>query len=121
MTKSQKIWLGILSFLPIVLIFLYIFVLFGTLIFGFTYMEHNHDEPEQLFLGGFALMFICIILAILLNLGLLVFYIIHAYKNKKFDSNLKLIWILVFLFGSGIGHIIYYFVEILPSGKETSD
>jgi len=84
-------------------------------------MGQNYEEPDHLFLSGFGIMFVCLMLAVLLNLGLLVFYIIHAYKNEKFDSNLKLIWILVFLFGSGIGHIIYYFVEILPSGRETSD
>ena len=121
MTKSQKIWLGILTFLPFVLVILYVLVLFGTLFFSFSYMEQNHDEPEHLFLGGIGVMIVSLILAILLNIGLLIYYIIHAYNNKKFDSTLKLIWILVFLFGSGVGPIIYYFVEILPNERETSD
>jgi len=121
MTKSQKIWLGILTFLPIVLIIIYVIILFGTLFFTFSEIDQGHQDPSYLFTGGFAFMFICMLAAVLLSLGLLVFYIIHVYKNEKFDSTIKLIWILVFLFASGIGPIIYYFVEILNGERKTSD
>lgn len=121
MPRSGKIWLGILTSLPIVCFLAYIVILFGTLFFTFSEIELGKQDPSYLFVDGFKWMFLSLFLAILTGIGLLIYYIIHVVKNQKFDNTMKLIWILVFLFANGIGTIIYYFVEILPSGRETSD
>ncbi|NQY07428.1 MAG: PLDc N-terminal domain-containing protein, partial [Flavobacteriaceae bacterium] len=55
------------------------------------------------------------------SVGLLVYYIIHAVKNQKFDSNQRLMWILILVLAGMIGNIIYYFVEILPSKPKTNN
>ena len=84
-------------------------------------MDGTHNDGVGFLVSGIWVAVLCLILAVLLNIGLLVYYILHAYKNEKFDNTLKLIWILVFLFGNGIGTIVYYFVEIVPNGRKTSD
>ncbi len=121
MTKSGKIWLGVLTFLPVLFMILYILLFLGTLFYSFSEMEGTYDNGAGSLVSGIWIAVLCLFLGVLLNIGLLVYYILHAYKNEKFDNTLKLIWILVFLFGNGIGTIVYYFVEIVPSGRKTSD
>jgi heme/copper-type cytochrome/quinol oxidase subunit 2 len=121
MTKSQKIWLGVLTFLPFLFMILYVFLFLGTFFFGFVEMERTHDDGAGIFVSGILIAILFLFLGLILNIGLLVYYILHAYKNEKFDNTLKLIWVLIFLFGGGIGSIVYYFVEIVPNGRKTSD
>ena len=73
--------------------------------------------PKE-FMANFAIMFIFIIIASLMSLGLMIYYIIHANNNPKNDSNKKLMWTLVLIFASSIASIVYYFVEIMPIKTE---
>ncbi|WP_034058734.1 PLDc N-terminal domain-containing protein [Lacinutrix jangbogonensis] len=120
MTKTRKIWLGILTFLPLVFLityfiffFLFIFKTFGN-IHRLEAMENNPGQFPAEFMANFAIMFLFIILSSFLSLGLLIYYIIHANNNIANDSNKKLMWTLILIFTSSIGSIVYYFVEILP-------
>ena len=59
-----------------------------------------------------------ILLLVLVSLGSLVFYIVHAVKNPNLQhNNLLLVWILLFIFANGIGQVIYWVVEILGNRK----
>ena len=115
MTRSKKIWLGILTFLPIFCMMLY-FVFFFFFFFGIYTSEKtgNTSEVSPVFFANFGLMFLFIILAVISGLAMMIYYIIHANSNPKFDSNQKLMWILILVLASGIGSIVYFFVEIVP-------
>ena len=65
-------------------------------------------------MANFAIMFVLIIIASFMSLGLLIYYIIHANNNAKNKNNKKLMWTLVLIFTYSIGSIVYYFAEILP-------
>ena len=114
MSKTRKIWLGIFTFLPMLLFIAY-FIFFFAFIFSTFQNVENHDAVfPTTFMSNFAMLFILIMLSSLLSIGLLIYYIVHANNNAKNDSNKKLMWTLVLVFTSGIGSIVYYFVEILP-------
>lgn len=121
MTKQKKLFLGILTFLPLLCVVIYIICL-SLYMFSFVKVldaqagDPNVADPSP-FLAFFGIMFIMIFLAIVLSIGLLIYYIVHANNNPKFDSNQKLMWILVLVFASGIGNMVYYFVAILPEEK----
>ena len=62
-------------------------------------------------------MFLLVFAMIIVSLGLLVYYIVHVVKNKGLSDTQRTMWILIIVFASGIGSIVYYFVEILPEDK----
>ena len=117
MTNTRKIWLGILTFLPIVFLIAYLvffFIFFIGMFEDIQRLENNPNVFTSEFMANFAIMFVLIIIASFMSLGLLIYYIIHANNNAKNDNNKKLMWTLVLIFTSSIGSIVYYFAEILP-------
>lgn len=120
MSRTKKIWLGILTFLPILFVIAY-FIFFFMFFFSSTsglheveQFEPNTHELPATYVANFAILFALILLAGFISIGLIIYYVIHANNNPKNDSNKKLMWILVLVFTSSIGSIVYYFVEILP-------
>jgi len=123
LSKSQKIGIGILTFMPI-FCFIGYFISFFLIFYG-TINEASSFEsngPPQFFFAGFGLAILFLILAIISGLASLIFHIIHVIKNDKLkqQSNAQLMWILIIVLANGIGGIIYYFIEILPVPKESS-
>lgn len=110
MSKSSKIFLGILSFLPLVLVCLIIIFFFN--LFP-QILEWERNEPDAFtVIATFSPIFITGIITALVSLALLVIFIIHMVNNKKMEPVEKLIWVLVFLFAGIIGYPIYWFMRI---------
>ena len=114
MKKSTKVWLGILTFLPVIFIsvFLFLFItLFLSNIYNFENFENNLRED---FFRSMIISFIFLVIAVIIKLGLLIYYVIHVSDNENNDSTKKIMWILILVFVGTIGGVIYYFMEILP-------
>lgn len=124
MKKSTKVWLGILTFIPPV--FITIFIIWFISIF-FTHIYILEDRTGEFPSGFFRSMievFVFLILAIIVKLGLMIYYIIHLSDNPKNDNAKKIMWILILVFIGVIGSIIYYITEIIPLSEDeklTSD
>lgn len=120
MKKSTKIWLGILTFLPMFLIFAYIFHIFTAFIPTAIRLENSHQEvPIELF-QSISVMILFIALAIIIRMGIMIYYIVHASNNPKNENNTKIMWIVLLVLVGTISSIVYYFLEILPS-KDNSN
>ncbi len=122
MTKQKKLLLGFLTFLPVLCIIMYC-ICFVLYFINIATLSVHPDDVAQgdnlgILLGNFGIMFLMMILAIVSGIGIMIYYVIHANSNPKFDSNQKLMWILVLVLAGGIGNFVYYFVEILS--KETT-
>ncbi|MFT3918394.1 PLDc N-terminal domain-containing protein [Cloacibacterium sp.] len=121
LTKTQKTFVGILHFAPIIGIFLYMVAFFGFFLTTIPEMEKHNGEPPVEFFAGFASIFIILAITILAGFATLIFDIIHLVKSNKNDTNNKiLMWVLILLFAQGIGGIIYFFLEILPDKKNNT-
>jgi len=121
MKKSTKLWLGILTFLPVIFIsvFLFLFItLFLSNIYNFENIENNLRVD---FIRSMIISFIFLVIAVIIKLGLLIYYVIHVSDNQKNDSTKKIMWILILVFVGTIGSIIYYFMEILPLPDNKSE
>ena len=125
LSKSQKIGIGIITFMPILCfigyIISFVFIFMGT----FNDMSTNSSiatsqEMPANFMAGFGMAMIFMILLLISGLASLIIHIIHVTKNQKLknQNNGQLIWILVIVLANGIGGIVYYFMEILPEPKE---
>ncbi len=105
MSKNSKIILGIFTFLPIVIYF----VSFG---FFFSLIGENiHPEPDAI-ISNISLFFYFIAFVLMLSIGLLIYYLIHIARNENFDSNERLVWILIMFFAGTLGAPIYWYLNI---------
>jgi hypothetical protein len=77
-------------------------------------LEQAHDGPPELIMEWIGSFFIVIFLVILLSVASLVFFIVHAVQNPNLkEGHTLLLWILLFIFVSGLGELIYWLVEIV--------
>ena len=113
MTRTRKIFLGILTCLPFVFFVMYL-VMFASIFFrGLGFWNHHLDRIDQEdFFFNMIPAFIFLGLLIVSKLALLIYYIVHAVNNKKLDSTERIVWILVFLFVGLIGYPIYWYMRI---------
>ncbi len=115
---QSKFWQAFFALAPIIILFgfiigyfLFLIVIFGNAADGS--LDHYEDDPLTM-MGGITAFFVFIIFVILISLGSLIFYIVHAVQNPNLrGNNLLLVWILLFVFANGIGQMIYWLVEIV--------
>lgn len=117
---QNKFWQAFFAIAPLVMVFIiliaYFFFVFS-MVSNAQEFEQSNEPPMALFanLGGFL---IVILLAVLISLGSLIFYIVHAVQNPNLkENNLLIVWVLLFIFVGGIGKLIYWIVEIIGKRK----
>jgi len=115
MARHRKILLGIVSFLPIVLLFVYMATFFR---FFISLLRHAQEEDmlPPLVMENIAWMLLVIILLAVCSLALKVYFIIHAINNTAIDSTERIVWILVFIFAGLIGFPVYWYMRIWKEG-----
>ena len=120
----NKFWQGLFAIAPIVL---GIVAIFGYFIFVFSMLsniealESNGNLSTSFVFGNMIWFIVLILLIIFASLGSLIFYIVHAVQNPNLkQNNLLVVWILLFVFVSGIGQLIYWLVVIVGKRKQLS-
>ena len=114
MSRSSKLFVGILSFLPIVLVFVMLFLVLRLIPTFIEWSNHgdNYEPATQEVFSVFGPMFILGFGIAILSIGLLIFFIMHLLRHKTMDSTEKIIWILVFLFAGIVGYPIYWYMRV---------
>ena len=114
---QSKFWQAFFALAPIIAIFIAVigyFVFFFSLMKNIPHMEGADLQQSEMFFAGIGTFMIFVFLAVIISLGSLVFYIIHAVQNPNLkENNLLVVWILLFVFVSGIGQLIYWIIEII--------
>ncbi len=110
MSRSSKLFIGLLSFLPIILLIIF-FVMLLRMFPVFFEWEKNEPMPQEVFTVFGPLFMLGIVMGIL-SLGLLVFFIMHLVRNKTMDGTERVIWVLVFLFAGIVGYPIYWYMRV---------
>lgn len=112
MNRQKKIWIGVLTFSPLVFLILY-FVFFFGLFFNIIIQAEGGQEPDPgSLIGLIVVSFILIGLTVLLSIISLVVLVMHASSNPNLEGNDKTIWIVVIVFAGLIGNIIYWYTKI---------
>jgi hypothetical protein len=111
MERGSRIWLGIFTFLPIVLLFAYM-AFFAVIVWDI--MLKNDDISLLADIGPALLL----VLAIgIIAFGLSVYYIIHVI-NSKLDNNEKILWLIFFVTCNILAFPIYWYMRIWKSPTE---
>ena len=115
MSKTGKIVLGILTFLPILLVLIYFIFMYQAFLGPALEAGPDGELDEEAVMQSLGPMMAMIGLMVVLSFGLLIYYIVDVVRNPKWvnQSNNKVLWVLVLIFGGSLGMIVYYFVEIL--------
>ena len=118
---QNRFWQGFFAIAPIISFFVafigYFFFIFS--IFSQLPEMESSNEPQMALFAGMGTFFLFILLAMFIGLGSLIFYIVHAVQNQNLkENNMLVVWILLFVFVSGIGQLIYWLVEIVGKRKE---
>ncbi|MEX0290427.1 MAG: hypothetical protein AB3N14_15075 [Flavobacteriaceae bacterium] len=120
----NKFWQGFFALAPLLVILVAIgayISFFLSLMQNSMEMEGSGDPSRSFIMGGIGFFMFFIFLAIILSLSSLIFYILHAVQNPNLkENNLLVVWILLFIFISGIGQLIYWIVEIVSKRNKTS-
>ncbi|MGB5190672.1 hypothetical protein [Robiginitalea sp.] len=120
MLKS-KFWQAFFALVPFISLIL-IFIAYAIfLIAVLSTVPQGGDKPDPVALfGGVGIMVFAIFTIILISLVSLVYYIVHAAYNPNLQqNNLLILWILLFLFASGLGQFIYWIVEIVNKPEQS--
>lgn len=123
LSRKQKIGIGILTFMPILFLIGYFASFLIIFLSAMGDIEqstlNNNNQPPEGFFTGFVMAFVFMGLMVLSSIASLIMHIVHVVKNEKLkkQNNGQLLWILIIVFASGIGGVIYYFIEILPEPK----
>ncbi len=119
MTNTAKVFLGIITFLPLVFgicCLAYYIMMIKDMIVS---MPVNPDESRRFaqsyvahIFSGPLIMFA--ILSFVTHIGLMIYYIIHVVTYKVKTEGEKVMWILLFVFIGTIAFIIYFFMRVVP-------
>lgn len=110
MSRGTKLFVGLVSLLPMVLLVVFLFIFLQVFPVFFSW-ENSDPEPYTVFETLRPIFILGFIMA-LVSLGLLVFFIIHLVGNKKLDSTERVIWILIFLLAGIVGYPIYWYMRV---------
>ncbi|MCE2611776.1 hypothetical protein LVD13_02250 [Flavobacteriaceae bacterium D16] len=120
----NKSWQAFFALSPIIIFFIIMlgyFAFLFSILSNIPELERSHDGPPEFIFGWLGIFMVVLFLVILLSIASLVFYIVHAVQNPNLKkNNLLLLWILLFVFVSGLGQLIYWLVEIVAKRNEPS-
>jgi len=120
MSKNGKIFLGIVSFLPIVLVIVYIISFFSLFTSVFHESGQQHDShPPEFMMGNVGMLMALVPLLIVSSLGLFIYYFVHIINNTRLDVIGRLVWIFVIVATNAIGFPVYWYKEIWKAPEET--
>ncbi|MFT4879338.1 MAG: hypothetical protein ACI80P_001356 [Flavobacteriales bacterium] len=111
MTRTAKMFLGVITLLPYVLLVLYILSFFKGIIDISSQAPADANSPA-VFLLSMGLSAVTLLLLILLSIGLFIFYLVHTLNNPRLDKNQKIIWGILLVTSSHLGNLIYWFFQI---------
>ena len=114
MNKRNKLFLGILTFLPIIYI---LFFLFPFIFISISSFNNKNFGPR--IENYFPSLFILHILVMLILFSLFIVYLLNIFKNENLDQTQKLLWALLIFVGNVIAMVAYYFIYIFPEIKES--
>jgi uncharacterized membrane protein len=118
MSKNGKIFLGIVSFVPIVLVIVYMISFFSLFTSVFHESVQQGNRPPEFMMGNVGMLMALVPLLIVSSLGLFVYYFVHITNNTRIDNIGRLVWIFVIVATNAIGFPVYWYMQIWKAPEE---
>ena len=108
MTRPAKIVLGIATIWPIVYMGAFISLMIGMAVLEANRMVSLENVAPIVFMAAFGLH----LLTMVGMLVLMVIYIIHIVRNKRFDVEKKILWAAVIVFAGIFAMPVYWYLYV---------
>jgi hypothetical protein len=105
-TKPVAILIGLATIWPLVYIFIFFAVIFGSFVAG-----TSPRAPGGTF-ESFQVLMVAHVGTMLISAGLLTFYIVHVFKNPALAGDRRTLWAVVLFLGNVIAMPIYWFLYV---------
>jgi hypothetical protein len=112
LTRGKKIALALATAWPPLYMILFLGVFMLTFL-NFATMTNGAGGPKHI-PTPFLVLFPLHALTMLLGIGLLVIYVLHALQNEKLDQNTRVLWAVLIFVGNYIAMPIYFYKYVLP-------
>ena len=114
MKNPAKILLGVLSVLPVLWFAIFMIGMFSMMTFMFSQSARtgSSSEEAQLFSKFFAVLFIGHFGAMLLMVGLTIFYIVFLFRTSRVPSDKKALWAVVLFLGNAFAFPVFWYLYI---------
>ena len=118
MNKVQRIWLGILSFSPLIITTIITVLILKNFVglFGLALADAPAEEAGMYILKDYIVIFIFSVISGILNILQLIIFLILIIKNNRLDNNNKILYVVFLIFFNQITAIIYFLLEV--AGKK---
>jgi hypothetical protein len=119
MTRGKKIVLGLATVWPLIYLGIF-FVFFFSIFAGFAdpeppaWVDSRDGGPPDLFKVIFPL-HLC---TMAVTLGLLIVYVVLAIKNPRLTDTMRIIWVILILFGGMFAMPAYFWLEVWRDGAK---
>jgi hypothetical protein len=119
MSKNTKLWLGILSFLPLVLSFIIAGLVIKNFVglLGLALEDAPADVAGMYIVKDYIVITIFSVFTALLNFCQMLVFIILCVKNDRLENNSKILYIVFLIIFSNITALVYFFMEIVSEKK----
>jgi prolipoprotein diacylglyceryltransferase len=117
-TPPNVVLAGIMAFLPLIATAVYVIVFVSFFLDLASDLEQRtnyitDDSFEQYFLS----IFMGIFLVGALSLVSLIYFLVIITRNPALNSEMRLVWVLLSIFGGLIANIVYLFMYIVPQNR----
>ena len=121
MSKRKKIGLGLLAIAPLVTTVVYFVVFFGFFFSFFREMSQSVESEEQVveFAQSMFGLVVFIMLTSMLHLAALIYFIVHASRDKELSSDNRILWIILMIFLSSLVFPVYWYIRIWTRESQT--
>jgi hypothetical protein len=118
-TPPNAIIAGVMAFVPLLSLIIWVFIFFSFFLSLANDMErdYNYNITDENIDRYLISMFLGIAIVGLLNLGGLIYYIVIISKNSTLTSDMRLVWILLAVFGGVLANLVYYFMYVIPQSR----
>lgn len=111
MERGSRIWLGIFTFLPLLLVFTY------AAFFAMIVRDLALQNGDISLLADIGPALLLVLSLGIVALGLYIYYIIHVVYSKM-DSNEKILWLIFFVTCNVIAFPVYWYMKIWKAPAE---
>ena len=120
MKQSNKIWLGILAFLPLLISFITIGLVIKNFVglFGLALADASAETAGHYILKDYIVIILIAVLLNFLNFLQMIIFIILCMKNTRIENNGKILYVIFLIIFTNITAIVYFFLEIMRRSKE---
>ncbi len=126
MNKGQRIFSCFLAFIPLAESIAYMVV---WLIIVRRFIINNMQEGSgetilqdymNVFASHAAVFIIAFALLVLVNIGILIYFILQCLNNPRVNATERIIWIVLFVFTGVIAKPVYWFMRVMDNGENTA-